>query len=122
MIFGSGPSGLREFARDAYNLKITLEEARAVIDRFLATYPGVARWQREQEGEDEADKDVCRPGAAESIASPGSPAVSTPGTSPLICLFRAPRRKSRSTRSTRIDARPARSAARQGAARAASAR
>lgn len=49
MIFGSGPSGLREFARDAYNLKITTEEARAVIDRFLATYPGVARWQREQE-------------------------------------------------------------------------
>ena len=26
-----------------------MEEARAVIDRFLATYPGVARWQREQE-------------------------------------------------------------------------
>jgi DNA polymerase I len=25
-----------------------MEEARAVIDRFLATYPGVARWQREQ--------------------------------------------------------------------------
>jgi DNA polymerase-1 len=49
VIFGSGPSGLREFARDAYNLKITMKEARAVIDRFLATYPGVARWQRAQE-------------------------------------------------------------------------
>ena len=49
VIFGSGPSGLREFARDAYNLKMTVEEAGAVIDRFLATYAGVARWQREQE-------------------------------------------------------------------------
>jgi DNA polymerase I-like protein with 3'-5' exonuclease and polymerase domains len=49
VIFGSGPSGLREFARDAYNLRMTIEEARTVIDRFLATYAGVARWQREQE-------------------------------------------------------------------------
>ena len=48
VIFGSGPAGLKEFARDAYNLQITMEEARAVIDRFLTTYPGVARWQREQ--------------------------------------------------------------------------
>jgi hypothetical protein len=28
---------------------MTVEEAGAVIDRFLATYAGVARWQREQE-------------------------------------------------------------------------
>ena len=48
VIFGSGPAGLKEFARDAYNLQITTEEARAVINRFLAMYPGVARWQREQ--------------------------------------------------------------------------
>jgi DNA polymerase I-like protein with 3'-5' exonuclease and polymerase domains len=49
VIYGSGPSGLREFARDAYNIQFTLQEARSVIDRFLATYPDVARWQREQE-------------------------------------------------------------------------
>jgi DNA polymerase-1 len=49
VIFGSGAAGLREFARDAYNLRMTIEEARAVIDHFLATYRGVARWQREQE-------------------------------------------------------------------------
>ena len=49
VIYGSGPSGLREFARDAYNLQLTKHEARTVIDRFLATYRGVARWQREQE-------------------------------------------------------------------------
>jgi DNA polymerase I len=49
VIYGSGPSGLREFARDAYNLQLTTEEACRFIDRFLATYPGVARWQRDQE-------------------------------------------------------------------------
>ena len=49
VIYGSGPSGLKEFARNEFNLQFTLEEARAWINRFLATYPGVARWQREQE-------------------------------------------------------------------------
>jgi DNA polymerase-1 len=48
VIYGSGASGLREFARDAYNLQITVQEARTVIHRFLATYRGVAHWQREQ--------------------------------------------------------------------------
>ena len=62
VIFGSGPSGLREFARDAYNLKITMEEARAVIDRFLATYPGVARWQREQEARTRQTRTVSTKG------------------------------------------------------------
>ena len=62
VIFGSGPSGLREFARDAYNLQITMEEARAVIDRFLATYPGVARWQREQEARTRQTRTVATKG------------------------------------------------------------
>jgi DNA polymerase I-like protein with 3'-5' exonuclease and polymerase domains len=48
VIFGSGPNGLREFARDAYDLHMTVEEARGVIEKFLASYPGVARWQRAQ--------------------------------------------------------------------------
>jgi DNA polymerase I len=49
VIYGSGPSGLREFTRDAYGLKMSTEEARSVIDRFFLSYPGVARWQRDQE-------------------------------------------------------------------------
>jgi DNA polymerase I len=48
VIYGSGPNGLREFARDAYNLQMTTAEAAAVINRFLVTYPGVSRWQRSQ--------------------------------------------------------------------------
>ena len=62
VIFGSGPSGLKEFARDAYNLKITVEEARAVIDRFLDTYPGVARWQQEQEAKTRRTRTVSTKG------------------------------------------------------------
>jgi DNA polymerase I-like protein with 3'-5' exonuclease and polymerase domains len=49
VIYGSGPSGLKEFARNEFNLQFTVEEARARINRFLATYPAVPRWQREQE-------------------------------------------------------------------------
>ena len=48
VIYGSGPRGLREFARDAYGIQMDLKEAQGVIDRFLRTYPGVARWQRAQ--------------------------------------------------------------------------
>ena len=49
LIYGSGPLGLKEFARDEFDLQITVQEAGTWINRFLATYPGVARWQRAQE-------------------------------------------------------------------------
>jgi DNA polymerase-1 len=62
VIFGSGPSGLKEFARDAYNLQITVEDAGAMRDRFLATYPGVARWQCEQQARTRETKTVSTRG------------------------------------------------------------
>jgi DNA polymerase-1 len=49
IIYGSGSSGIKEFARDAYDIEITIQEARIVIDRFLAAYQDVSRWQREQD-------------------------------------------------------------------------
>ena len=49
IIFGAGPAGLREFARDAYDVSLTIEEARDLIDRFLETYLGVAAWMRKQD-------------------------------------------------------------------------
>jgi DNA polymerase-1 len=48
VIYGSGPGGLQEFARDAYGIQMDMKEAQGVINRFLDTYPGVARWQRAQ--------------------------------------------------------------------------
>jgi DNA polymerase I len=62
VIYGSGPSGLKEFARDAYNLQITLQEARTLIDRFLRTYRGVARWQGEQAAKTKKTKTVSTTG------------------------------------------------------------
>jgi DNA polymerase-1 len=49
IIYGCGPTGLKEYAQGAYNLQITIEDARDLIYRFLGTYRDVARWQREQE-------------------------------------------------------------------------
>jgi len=49
VIYGSGARGLKEFARDAYNVQITLQEARTLIGRFFVRFRGVARYQREQE-------------------------------------------------------------------------
>jgi DNA polymerase-1 len=86
VIYGSGPSGLKEFAQNEFNLQLTVEEARAWINRFLTTYLGVARWQREQE----ASTRETRLEAAESIASPGSHAANTPEVWRLICRFKVP--------------------------------
>jgi DNA polymerase-1 len=62
VIYGSGPAGLKEFARDEFNLQFTVEEAGARINQFLATYPGVARWQREQEARTRGTRTVSTRG------------------------------------------------------------
>ena len=62
VIYGSGAAGLREFARDAYNLKMTIEEARTFIGSFLATFRGVARWQRDQEARTRQTRTVSTSG------------------------------------------------------------
>jgi len=59
VIYGSGPGGLQEFARDAYGIQMDLKEAKGVINRFLDTYPGVARWQRAQADRSERTKCVA---------------------------------------------------------------
>jgi len=62
VIYGSGPGGLQEFARDAYGIQMDLKEAQGVINRFLDTYPGVARWQRTQADRSERTKCVATAG------------------------------------------------------------
>jgi DNA polymerase I len=44
IIFGCGAEGLQEFARDAYDVTLSVKEAAEMIRRFLTTYRGVARW------------------------------------------------------------------------------
>jgi DNA polymerase-1 len=55
IIFGSGANGLREFARDAYEILLAVEEASDLIRRFLTTYGGVAAWMRQQEARTRRD-------------------------------------------------------------------
>jgi DNA polymerase I-like protein with 3'-5' exonuclease and polymerase domains len=62
VIYGSGPDGLKEFDRDAYNLQISLQETRTLISRFLVTFRGVARWQRKQEARTKRTKNVSTVG------------------------------------------------------------
>ena len=62
VIFGSGPTGLREFARDAYGLEMTVDEAQSVIDGFLRTYPAVARWQQHQAKKSKRNDEVSTVG------------------------------------------------------------
>jgi DNA polymerase-1 len=62
VIYGSGARGLKEFARDAYNVQITLQEARMLIRRLLANWRGVARWRREQEARTKRTKTVSTVG------------------------------------------------------------
>ena len=40
------PSGLVVFARDNYNVIMSEDEARTVIDTWLRTYPDVANWRK----------------------------------------------------------------------------
>jgi DNA polymerase-1 len=62
VIFGSGARGLQEFARDAYGLVMNVAEAQSLIDAFLGTYPGVARWQRAQDKQCFRARSVCTVG------------------------------------------------------------
>jgi DNA polymerase I-like protein with 3'-5' exonuclease and polymerase domains len=62
VIYGSGPSGLKEFARNQFNLQLTVEEAREWINRFLATFPDVPHWQREQEARTRETRTVATRG------------------------------------------------------------
>ena len=55
IIFGSGANGIRGFARDAYGVMLTVEEASDMIRRFLTTYGGVAGWMRQQEARTRRD-------------------------------------------------------------------
>ena len=48
IIYGCGEKGLVAFARDSYGIIMTEREARAMINTWLRSYPGVANWQRRQ--------------------------------------------------------------------------
>lgn len=50
-LFGQGAEGFVNYAKDTYNVDVTLEEAIKAKDKFLETYPDLKRWQWQTRGE-----------------------------------------------------------------------
>jgi DNA polymerase I len=48
LLYGQGAAGLREYARNKYDVRMTLEEARRYRRRFFETYPGLKAWHESQ--------------------------------------------------------------------------
>jgi len=46
LLFGMGAPSLSAYANASYQVVMTVQEARDARDRFFATYPGLASWQR----------------------------------------------------------------------------
>src|SRR5215212_4119260 len=48
LLYGQGAAGLREYARNKYGVRMTLEEAKRYRRRFFQTYPGLKAWHESQ--------------------------------------------------------------------------
>lgn len=46
LLYGSGPKGLRNYAV-GYGLNLTIKEATEIRNKWLETYKGIAKWQKE---------------------------------------------------------------------------
>ncbi len=46
LLYGSGPKGLRTYAL-GYGLNLTIQQASDIRNKWLKTYSGIAKWQRE---------------------------------------------------------------------------
>jgi DNA polymerase I-like protein with 3'-5' exonuclease and polymerase domains len=44
LLYGQGTQGLVSYARTAYGVTLTVEQALAIRNRFFSTYPELARW------------------------------------------------------------------------------
>jgi DNA polymerase-1 len=49
LAYGSGPTGVRDYAESSYGVRMTRDEAAERIEAFRQQYPGVAAWQRDHE-------------------------------------------------------------------------
>ena len=56
LAYGTGPSGFRTYASAAYGIQMSEDEAECWIERWRHTYPGVARWHREQARQFRSDR------------------------------------------------------------------
>jgi DNA polymerase-1 len=61
LLYGQGASGLASYAKQQYNVKMTLEEADIHIKEFFKLYPGLRRWQRKTAKAAEVSKKIRTP-------------------------------------------------------------
>jgi DNA polymerase-1 len=48
LLYGMGSAAFADYARTAYGLTLTTDEAKTLRDRFFAAYPGLKRWHQSQ--------------------------------------------------------------------------
>lgn len=56
LAYGTGPSGFRSYASTAYGIDMSEDDAQRWIERWRQTYPGVARWHRQQARQFKSDR------------------------------------------------------------------
>ena len=60
--YGMGAPGLITFAKSTYNVDVSFDEARQMINNFYARYSFVKKWKEQVSGEAKITKSVCIPG------------------------------------------------------------
>jgi len=61
LLFGQGPKGLSGYADNKYGVKMSLGEAAAYREAWLAGYPSIQRWQKQHNKKCSADLSVRTP-------------------------------------------------------------
>ncbi len=53
LVYGMGPQGLKDYAKNTYGAILSLKEAKAFKEAFFQAYPGIAAWHDRMRGERE---------------------------------------------------------------------
>jgi DNA polymerase I len=48
LLYGQGPEGLAQYAKESYGVEMSLLEAKRAKEAFFRTYRGLARWQQQR--------------------------------------------------------------------------
>lgn len=60
-LYGMGPGGFVRYAKETYDIEVTLEEARASRDLFFEMYPGLVRWHEKARRTANDDMEIMSP-------------------------------------------------------------
>ena len=62
LLFGQGAKGLQAYAKVSYGVELSLSEAEKARAAFFTAYPGLRRWQQQQQEQARFAKQVRTPG------------------------------------------------------------